>query len=354
MGIINHQIPLIENHSIFPSTRFQGSKLKIVDWIWEAIRGIDFSTALDAFGGTGSVGYLLKQKGKEVFYNDKLKFNWFIGLALIENDSVRLTSEDVDFILKRHNTIEYKSFIAENFADIYFADHENEWLDMVITNIDYLDNIYKKAIAYFAVFQSCIIKRPFNLFHRKNLYIRFSDVQRNFGNKTTWDTPFDTHFKKFVAEANAGVFANGKKNRALNCDVFDLVHNFDLVYIDTPYISGKGVGLDYLNFYHFLEGMVNYQNWGNLIDYNSKNKRLKSVNNVWTDKEKIYTAFDMLFEKFKNSILVVSYRADGIPSVQELINILKKYKKNVEEHGRRKYKYVLSTNQTEEILLIGR
>ena len=36
----------------FPSTRYQGSKAKLVDWIWDQICGLDFTTCLDAFGGT--------------------------------------------------------------------------------------------------------------------------------------------------------------------------------------------------------------------------------------------------------------------------------------------------------------
>ena len=88
--IEKQQMRFIENEPLFPSTRFQGSKLKIVDWIWDAIEDLSFDTALDAFGGTGSVAYLLKSKGKQVTYNDILKFNWYIGTALIENDQVRL------------------------------------------------------------------------------------------------------------------------------------------------------------------------------------------------------------------------------------------------------------------------
>lgn len=44
----------------FPSTRYQGSKAKYVDWIWQEISDLSFQTTLDAFGGTGSVAYKLK------------------------------------------------------------------------------------------------------------------------------------------------------------------------------------------------------------------------------------------------------------------------------------------------------
>ncbi|MDI6759392.1 MAG: DNA adenine methylase [Candidatus Brocadiaceae bacterium] len=345
---------LIESAPTFPSTRFQGSKLKIIDWIWDAIKDLAFDTALDAFGGTGCVGYMLKEKGKEVTYNDILKFNWHIGLALIENDRVRLTEKDVDLLLARHNGIEYPTFVYNTFKDIYFTDEENQWIDTVITNIGLLNGIYKKALAHFALFQACIAKRPFNLFHRKNLYLRFSEVERNFGNKATWDTPSGVHFRKFINEANRAVFSNGRQNRALNLDVFAIEGNFDLVYVDTPYISKRGVGVDYLGFYHFLEGLVNYSTWNEKIDYRTKHRRLKGNGSIWIDKNQIHSAFDRLFMKFRKSILVVSYRSDGVPSIAELMNLLKKYKPKVEELKRKNYKYVLSTNHSEEVLLIGK
>ena len=38
----------------------------------------------------------------------------------------------------------------------------------------------------------------------------------------------------------------------MNSDIFDVKDDYDLVYIDTPYISQKGGGVDYHDFYHFL------------------------------------------------------------------------------------------------------
>ncbi|NWF98017.1 MAG: DNA adenine methylase [Nitrospirae bacterium] len=351
--IFKKQLTLLENPPVFPSTRFQGSKLKIVDWIWDEIKDLKFHTALDAFGGTGSVAYMLKEKGKKVTYNDILKFNYYIGLALIENNEMTLTDEDVEFLLTRHNGIAYPTFIADTFKEIYYTDDENRWIDMVVTNIKLMSDKYKQAMAFFSLFQACIIKRPFNLFHRKNLYLRFADVKRDFGNKATWDTSFETHFRKFVDEANNAVFSNGQKNNALNLDVFDIEGEFDLVYIDTPYISKKGVGVDYLSFYHFLEGLVNYDEWADMIDYRTKNRKLKSKPSVWIDRNKIYSAFDRLFKKFQDSILVVSYRSDGIPSIDELVDVLRKYKQTIHQIKRKDYKYALSTNELEEVILIG-
>lgn len=338
----------------FPTTRYQGSKLKFVDWIWDCIKDLSFQTVLDAFGGTGCVGYKLKQEGKTVTYNDILPFNYFIGKALIENTGIFLEDWEMEHLLKPHSRVSYPHFIEETFKDIYYTDEENRWLDIVSYNIRHLTDSYKQAIAYFALFQACIIKRPYNLFHRKNLYVRLQEVERSFGNKKTWDTPFEVHFRKFVKEANDAVFDNGHSCRATNQDVFDITSSYDLVYIDTPYLNDAGIGVDYADFYHFLNGLIDYEHWNSRIDYKSKHRRLKRTDNVWTDANRIKRAFERLFALFPNSTLAISYRSNGIPSIEELIHLLEAQGRNVTIYRSGEIKYVLSNKESNEILIVAR
>ena len=136
----------------------------------------------------------VKQNGKQVIYNDILKFNHAIGKALIENNHTILNDDDIEFILTKRNIV-YPTFIEDNFNGIFYLDEENKWLDMVIKNIKDISNEYKQSIALFALFQSCIIKRPYNLFHRSNLHIRTQDVERSFGNKK-----HGIHLSRYILE----------------------------------------------------------------------------------------------------------------------------------------------------------
>lgn len=357
----HYQVQIFGNEisydAVFPSTRYQGSKQKIADWIWKNIEGLKFESFLDAFSGTACMGFLAKTHRKEVTCNDILKFNYHVALAIIENSSSNLTKADVEFLLTSHKDINYPTFIQDTFKDIYYTDEENAFLDMIIKNIQQLTDKYKRAIAFAALGQACLVKRPFNLFHRKNLYIRFADVERSFGNKTTWDKPFPHYFKDFVREFNAAVFSNNKNNKALNLDIFNAPDNhYDLVYIDTPYISPAGVGVDYYQFYHFLEGIVDYDNWASRIDYSSKHRRMMPEYNIWVDKNAITNAFDRLFKKFQDSILVVSYRHPGIPGKDTLKQLLEQYKRDV-VLKEKDYKYVLSKKNGDkngEVLLIAK
>lgn len=343
----------------FPATRYQGSKAKILDWLWADIKDYNFNTLLDLFGGTGCVSHMVKTKGKAVIYNDILRFNYTIGKALIENSTVKLDEEDVNYILSKQEIV-YPTVVQDNFDGIFFLPDENKWLDMVITNIYTIENEFKRSIAFFALFQACIIKRPYNLFHRANLSVRTQEVKRSFGNKVTWDTPFETHFKTFVKEANEAIFSNGHECIATNYDAFDFpvdVYRPDAIYIDTPYITSQGIGTDYLDFYHFLEGIMNYDTWPEMINLKYKHKTLHGKgDNAWIKKKTIMQSFERLFEKYQDYPLLISYRMDGIPTAEELINLLHYYKPHIEtiQNRSKDYKYVLSKKITQEILIIAK
>jgi adenine-specific DNA methylase len=343
-----------ESVLVFPSTRYQGSKAKLVEWIWQQIVELPFTICLDAFAGTGVVAHRLKRAGKQVTYNDVLRFNYYIGRALVENNSTRLSSEEIEWLLRPQPGIEYPDFVYRTFAGIYFTDEENSWIDRTVTNIRQLEDPFKFSLAFFALCQSCIIKRPYNLFHRKNLYLRLANIERSFGNKKTWDRPFEDWFRTFSYEANEAVFDNGQRNTAVSFDAADVPGEYDLVYIDTPYISGRGVPVDYRAFYHFLEGLAMYDEWNRHIDWRSRHRRLKPQPTPWTDKSSVYAAFERLFRRYQDSILVISYRSDGIPSESALVSLLRRYKRDVRVEHYGAYKYALSTNaESREILLIG-
>jgi adenine-specific DNA methylase len=237
----------------YPSTRYSGSKRRFVEWIWEHVKELPFDSALDAFGGTASVSLLFKRYGKQVFYNDLLKFNQIIGTAVIENSTVKVTPEDLNTVLQ-FSPDGYPDFIQREFEGTFFLDTENAWLDRVVTNISKVENEYKQAILMASLFQACLAKRPFNLFHRVNLNIRTASVRRTFGNKTTWEHPFSDLFSRYAIEYNNAIFSNGQENGVVGgYDALSAPNGVDLVYLDPPYFSASASqGTNYLAFYHFL------------------------------------------------------------------------------------------------------
>jgi len=130
--------------------------------------------------------------------------------------------------------------------------------------------------------------------------------------------------------------------------------NFDLVYIDPPYISSAGRSVDYYHLYHFLEGLCDYNSWSQKIDYASKHLRLRSNTNIWGKKSTVEKALDSLFKKFQDSILVVSYRTPGFPSIATIQSLIEQYKSTVNVYNKN-LNYALSKEDGNlETLLIAR
>jgi adenine-specific DNA-methyltransferase len=357
----------LPDHWLFPTTRYRGSKRKILPWIWEGIKDLEFKSVLDLFGGTSVVSILFKRMGKQVTYNDYLLFNQTAGIAFISNKYTRLTNDDLDFILASHKDINYEKLIHDTFAEYYFKNEENRLLDFVIQNIIELSRFYsgnklreKQSLAFWAVGQACLMKRPFNLFHRKNLYLRTNSVQRQFGNKTTWEWPFPDLIERFVNEANNVVWDNGKENKVLGCNAFDVKQaNYDLVYLDPPYFYKRQKDWDYRDIYHFLEGMVDYKNWRALIDWDTSNLRLNGDAMRWPAKSKdeLVKLYKMLIDEFCDSILVISHKSGSLVSVKEIEKLLMNQGKKVEKQ-RKRYQYALSKQngkrgKNTEWLIIG-
>lgn len=341
-------------HRHFPTTRYQGSKRKLASGIMKAVADLEFTTVLDAFGGTGAVAYAFKRAGKQVTYNDILAFNHQVGLALIENDEVELSEEEFREVGRRNAGVQYDDFIEDTFDGIYFTRDENRWLDVAVGNIRAIPCRYRRAIAWYALFQSALIKRPYNLFHRKNLHMRLATVERGFGNKTSWDRPFEDHFQAFAREANGALFRGRRRCISLCGDALQIQGNFDLVYIDPPYINASGVSVPYREFYHFLEGLIDYDNWPGRVDVDYKHRPLHRIEESWCDASKIRGLFADLFDRFRDSIVLVSYRSDGIPEIAELSEMLAAVKKEVRVIYGIEQPYALSTNRSSrEVLLIG-
>lgn len=346
-----------------PPTRYQGSKRRVLPWLYKNLKDLKFQTVLDGFGGTASVSYLLKLMGKKVTFNDVLLSNYQTGIALIENDSVELEQTDIEFLL-RENGFEYPSFIQDTFKDIYYLDSENKWLDMVRFNIEMLSEKYKgetlrkkKALAYYILFQACLCKRPFNLFHRKNLYLRLAKVKRSFRNKKIWDTDYNILFLRSHNEVSQKIFSNGLENKAMCKDVMKIKNrNFDLVYLDPPYTKpNQKSPKDYHSMYHFLEGLVDYRNWPQRINWFTKNRCMIKEKTEW-EKNSLEENFEFLFKRFQDSIIVVSYGRPGTPSINKIKKLLQQYKSKVNVM-KKAYKYKLkhkNSDEMYEVLIIGR
>ncbi len=356
MKRVSEHLPLPDSGADrFPQTRYLGSKHKLLDLLEGVFSGLEFDTALDPFSGTGSVAYRLKRLGARVTASDVMAFNVSAARALVENQAVRLAG-GIDGLLDAPGPeAKTRGFVERTFNGLFFYRAENRFIDRYLAKMSDLTG-YCRDLALFALGQACLIKRPYNLFHRANLNMRSRDVARSFGNKATWDKPFDGLVRRFAAEADAAVFDSGRPCRAVQSDVLEIdPTGFDLVYLDPPYISKKGAPVDYLDYYHFLEGLAAPAAWPGRILHRYKHKPLSGKGeSPWCDPRRIGEVFEATIRRFSDATLVISYRSDGIPSIDDLTAFLRRAGKRPRIVDAGKYTYALSRNKrSREIVLVG-
>lgn len=312
-------LKLDDRVGLYPPTRFMGSKRKLLAEIWTVASRFNFDTVLDLFSGSGIVGYMFKAQGKEVISNDYMTMSHMFAKAMIENSYVTLSINETNELLVDHGYGD--NFVSETFKDLYFTDEENKLIDTIRGNIWTMENQYKQAIAMTALIRACTKKRPRGIF-------TYTGNRYNDGRKDLQKS-LSQQFIDAVNAVNKAVFSNDKNNKAKLKDAMELrVKHPDLVYIDPPYYSPLSDN-EYVRRYHFIEGLA--RDWkGVEIQKHTQTKKFKSYPTPFSTRRGAADAFDQLFKKFSESILIVSYSSNSEPTKDEMVAILAKHRKHVE------------------------
>ena len=311
--------PLPQQVSAYPPTRFMGSKSKLLSEIWSVVSQFNVTTVVDLFSGSGVVGYMLKAQGKAVVSNDYMAMSATFTKAMIENNTVTLPLKEAKELLVAHKESDH--FVATTFKGLYYSDEENDLIDTLRTNIAAMRDQYKQAIAMTSLIRACLKKRPRGIFTYTGH--RYDDGRQDLKKSLA------QQFLESVDAVNKSIFDNGKSNFSKHGDALDLkVENADLVYIDPPYYSPLSDN-EYVRRYHFVEGLA--RDWkGVEIQEHTQTKKFKSYPTPFSTRKGAADAFDKLFKKFANSILVVSYSSNSQPTQDEMVAIMAKYKEHVE------------------------
>jgi DNA adenine methylase len=342
--------PLPQQVMRYPSTRYMGSKSKLLSEIWSVANQFKFDSAIDLFSGSGIVGYMFKSQGKQVISNDYMSMSEALNRAMIENNHVTISTDETLKLFDRH--AETLPFVETRFRGLYYTDDENQLIDTLRENIHRIRNTYKRAIAMSALLRACLKKRPRGIFTYTGH--RYDDGRMDL-QKT-----FKAQFLEAIEAVNLAVFDNGKDNKARNGDAMTLpASDAGLVYIDPPYYSPLSDN-EYVRRYHFVEGLA--RDWkGVEIQEHTLTKKFKSYPTPFSSRVGAAEAFDRLFKRFADSVLLVSYSSNSQPTLDEMVAILAKYKKHVDvvpvdytySIGNQGRKVSDNRNSVQEYLFVG-
>lgn len=334
----------------YPSTRYMGSKAKMLKEIWGVASQFKFDHATDLFAGSGVVGYMFKSQGKAVVSNDYMSFPNVFAKAMLENNTHTLGADEAQELLLPK--CKSDGFVENTFAGLYFTDDENRLIDTLRANIANIENPYVRAIAMSALIRACFKKRPRGIF----TYVghRYDDGRKDLL------MSFKDQFIEAVGAVNGAVFDNGQIHKAIYGDAMNAdVGESGLVYIDPPYYSPLSDN-EYVRRYHFVEGLA--RNWeGVEIQQHTLTKKFKSYPTPFSSRQGACDAFDVLFRRYKSSVLLVSYSSNSQPTLDEMVSLLSKHKSRVEvlpvdykySIGTHAHKVGVNKNKVQEYLFVG-
>jgi adenine-specific DNA methylase len=197
---------------------------------------------VDAFLGGGSISLFAKARGYRVICNDCALRSHIVGRALIENDRVKLTREDLTRLFTPVDNQPH--FIEEHFAPDVVTTKHARFLDLAFVNARAAPGV-KKWLLLLLLIKYILRMRPMGNFGAKTIIHQaeagaWEQMNPNYV-KDLLSRNICGHPKR-VAEVlrkqvNRGVFSNGQVNEAHQGDVFEFLGQAqgDILYLDPPY-----------------------------------------------------------------------------------------------------------------------
>lgn len=311
----------LERAAKYPRLRYMGSKYKLAPQLATVFGELGGETFLDAFSGSGFVGYLAKAMGFQVTSNDYMNYGKIIASAAICSDEALLAEEIITQITGP--ALDNRSFIQKTFKNVFFTDEDRQFLDSAWSHIDQLTG-RTKDMALAALILSAARKQPRGVFTISGDLSRYDDGRRDL------QMSLREHFVEHAAKYNEVTFSNGKHHQAFKGDTLAMPDaSYDVVYMDPPYAPPTD-DADYTKRYHFLEGLSDYWAAGEIMSH-TKTKKIPKRHSKFANKLTAAEALRATFEKFSDSrALVVSYSSNSVPGLDWMTKELGKVKGSVE------------------------
>lgn len=267
--------------------RYTGSKKSLLEDIYACIKPYSKGNTVfaDLFAGTGVVSSFMLDKGLNVIINDFLASNYIAYQAWFGKGN--FNKKKLEKIINEFNSLEGKKLKENYFSKIYgnkyfsVSDakkigHIRDELDKIevtkreksilLTSLMYATDKIANTVGHFEHFLS---KKP----EDRGVLLKLPDIRSVKGDATL-----------YKMDAN-------KLVREIKCDI---------AYIDPPYNARQ-----YINFYHVLENLIE---WNKPMEFEGASMKFKR-NHLKSDysKSKAPLVFKDLIDNLRAKIIVVSY-----------------------------------------------
>lgn len=306
--------------------RFIGNKTQLLDNIKNVIdiHAPDATSFCDIFSGTASVARYFKQ-WYEVYSNDLLYFSYCLQRGTIEVDK-KPTFSGLQDAMGIENPISYFNITPTENMEALESERrffQNNYAPaggrMYLTNdnalrIDYTRNTvedwHNQGVInddeYYYLIASIVEGIPF-----------VSNIAGTYG---AFNKFWDRRSSKLFELIDLPIVENGRNNKAYNEDGAELLKKIsgDILYIDPPYNARQ-----YLPNYHVLETAAKYD-YPELRGVTGQ-RPYEMQKSDFCSKVKVVGALDELLENAQFKHIILSYNTDGIMTVDEIEQTMKKH-----------------------------
>ena len=291
-----------------------GSKLSLIDFIKDTILEVSELESggvfADLFAGTGVVGKTFRSYGCDVISNDIQYYSYVLNRHLIENSNpIDISEYKFLWELDGKEGFVYKNYCMGSGSERnYFTDENGKKCDSIRIELENLREKHKiSEDAYYYLLASLI--------NSIDKYANTASVYGAFLKKIKKSAS-----KEFKLELLPVI--KGNKGKVYNLDINCLIKNIngDILYLDPPYNTRQ-----YCSNYHVLETISKYDN--PILKGKTGLREYSEQKSNYCSKRTALKAFDELIKNAKFKYIFLSYNNEGIMSVDEIQEVMKKYGK---------------------------
>jgi adenine-specific DNA methylase len=213
-------------------------------------------TLLDAFMGGGAVSLYAKAQGFRVLANDLAQRCYLVGKGIIENNSQKITNEDLGLLFAERNG--HPRFVEQNYVPQTFSLEMARFLDQALANLrDAGLEETHEALLYAALIRAMLLTRTggqmTNLAFSTNMsrgnFDAITQGQLKAGYCRAYFEPPPHKMRKVQRHVNGGIFAGNAQVFQEDALTWMPEQQADIAYLDPPYFGSTS----YEATYHHLD-----------------------------------------------------------------------------------------------------